>query len=145
MRSVVRGFAPLVLCGLAVAGANHGHDALGRVPGILTAEELAAFDLTSADLVVLSACETGLGLRRAGQGVHSLQTALFAAGARSTLTSLWKVSDDATAAFMQAFYRALWRDGATKSAALAAAKRELRARGFPLRDWACWILSGDAR
>jgi len=144
-RSLVRGFAPLVLCGLALAGANRGADERGRVPGILTAEELAGFDLSAAELVVLSACETGLGVRRHGQGVQSLQTALLAAGARSTLTSLWRVDDAATAIFMEVFYRALWQDGLDQASALRHARRELRQRGHPPRDWATWVLYGAAR
>lgn len=142
MRSVVRGFAPMVLCGLGLAGANRGQDERGRVPGILTAEELAGFDLSSAELVVLSACETGIGLRRHGQGIQSLQTALFAAGARRALTSLWRVDDAATATFMQCFYEALWRDQLSPGEALRRARRTLRERGHPARDWAAWVLYG---
>ena len=54
------------------------------MPGILTAEELATFDLRNCELAVLSACETNVGIRRAGQGIQSLQTALHAAGARTS-------------------------------------------------------------
>ena len=84
----IRGFAPETLCGLAFAGANRGKDALGRVPGILTAEELAGLDLSECELAVLSACETNVGVRRAGQGIRSLQAALHAAGARLTVTDI---------------------------------------------------------
>jgi hypothetical protein len=89
-------FAPQTLCGLALAGANRGVDELGRVPGIVTAEELTALDLSACDLAVLSACETGIGIRRAGQGIQSPQSALHTAGARTAITSLWKVDDAAT-------------------------------------------------
>jgi len=65
----ITGFAPETLCGLALAGANRGRDAVGRVLGILTAEELATFDLRNCELAVLSACETNVGIRRAGQGI----------------------------------------------------------------------------
>ena len=92
----VRGFAPETLCGLALAGANHGVNELGKVPGILTAEELATLDLDGCELAVLSACETNVGLRRAGQGIQSLQGALHAAGVRTAITSLWRVDDAAT-------------------------------------------------
>jgi CHAT domain-containing protein len=137
------GFAPETLCGLALAGANRGKDSLGRVPGILTAEELASFDLRNCELAVLSACETNVGIRRAGQGIQSLQTALHAAGARTAITSLWKVDDAATRRLFELFYTKLWKEKLGKHDALWQAKMALRAEGHPPRDWAGWILSGD--
>jgi CHAT domain-containing protein len=141
----VTGLAPLTLAGLALAGANRGLDPLGRVPGILTAEELCGIDLSSCALAVLSACETSVGLRRAGQGVQSLQAALHAAGARTALTSLWKVEDAATRELMEGFYDALWTERLPVHRALWQAKQALRSRGAPLRDWAGWVLTGDPR
>jgi len=137
-----RGFAPEVLCGVALAGANRGRDATGRMPGILTAEELATWDLRACDLAVLSACETNVGIRRAGQGIQSLQAALHSAGARTAITSLWKVDDEATRRLMQVFYEKLWSEGLGKSEALWAAKSALRAEGRPPREWAAWVLTG---
>ena len=93
---IVTGMAPATLCGLALAGANGEATLLGRVPGIVTAEELAGLDLGSRELAVLSACDTRIGLGRADQGLASLQAALHAAGARATITSLWSVPDEAT-------------------------------------------------
>ncbi len=139
----VRGFGPMTLCGIALAGANRGRDELGRVPGILTAEELASFDLRSCELAVLSACETNVGIRRSGQGVLSLQTALHAAGARSSITSLWRVDDVATQRLFELFYIKLWKEGLGKHEALWQAKTSLRAEGHPPRDWAAWVLNGD--
>ena len=78
---------------------------------MITAEELAGLDLSSCQLAVLSACDTGIGLQRAGLGVASLQTALHAAGVRSAVTSLWKVPDAATAELMADFYRRAWIEG----------------------------------
>jgi CHAT domain-containing protein/tetratricopeptide (TPR) repeat protein len=141
---IVRGFAPLALCGLGLSGANLPPDELGRVEGILTAEELAGFPLAACELAVLSACETNVGLRRAGQGIQSLQTALHEAGARSSLTSLWSVSDDSTVLLMEAFYHGLWEQGLSKSEALWRAKRSLRERGLAPWHWAGWVLTGDA-
>ena len=137
------GFAPETLCGLALAGANRGRDAVGRVPGILTAEELATLDLRNCELAVLSACETNVGIRRAGQGIQSLQSALHAAGARAAITSLWKVDDAATHRLFELFYTKLWKEKLGKADALWQAKMALRAVGHPPRDWAGWILSGD--
>jgi CHAT domain-containing protein len=142
-QQALMGFAPETLCGLALSGANGGKDALGSVPGILTAEELASFDLRRCELAVLSACETNVGIRRAGQGVQSLQNALHAAGARTAITSLWKVDDAATRRLFELFYAKLWREGLGKQAALWQAKMALRGEGHPTRDWAAWLLSGD--
>lgn len=140
--ATLRGFAPETLCGLALAGANDGHE-LGRARGILTAEELAALDLHRCELAVLSACETNVGLHRAGQGIQSLQTAPHAAGARTAITSLWKVDDAATRRLMELFYTGLWTGGLGKAEALWQAKVLLRAEGHPPRDWAAWVLTGD--
>ncbi len=142
-RETLVGFAPETLCGLALAGANRGKDVLGRVPGILTAEELASFDLRCCELAVLSACETNVGIRRAGQGIQSLQTALHAAGARTAITSLWKVDDAATRRLFELFYTKLWEEELPKADALWQAKRALRDEGAPVRDWAAWVLTGD--
>ena len=142
-QETVTGLAPFTLFGLAFAGANRGRDSLGRVPGIMTAEELAGIDLSACELAVLSACETNVGIRRAGQGIQSLQSALHAAGARTAITSLWKVDDAATRKLFERFYAYLWVDGMPKADALWKAKCDLRAEGHPVRDWAAWVLSGD--
>ncbi len=137
----VLGFAPMTLCGIALAGANRGADALGRVPGILTAEELCSIDLSRCELAVLSACETNVGVRRAGQGIQSLQAALHAAGARNAVTSLWKVDDSSTKELMERFYTNLWLGKLPAPEALWLAKRALRDAGHPVRDWGAWSLS----
>lgn len=146
----VRGMSPMLLCGLALAGANLSADAAGRTPGLVTAEELSTLDLSNCELVVLSACDTNVGERRAGQGVASLQKALQMAGARSVITSLWKVPDEATKELMLDFYRRLWVEKKPKHRALWEAKAKLRdakdERGRPLygpRDWAGWVLTGE--
>jgi len=143
--------SPLSQCGLALAGANADADGLGRVHGVLTGEELALLDLSACELAVLSACETGLGMSRSGQGCASLQLALHMAGARSALTSLWEVPDEPTARLMTEFYRRVWFEGESKHTALLEAKRSLREavgdRGRPLytvADWAAWVLSGES-
>jgi CHAT domain-containing protein len=143
LEQTVRGFAPMALSGLALAGVNRGRDERGRVAGILTAEELMGFALEDCDLAVLSACETNAGPSRSGQGIQSLQAALHAAGARTAVTSLWAVDDAATRRFMESFYTKLWKQNVGKAEALWQAKMELRAEGNPVRDWAGWLLSGD--
>ncbi len=139
----VRSLAPMTLCGLALAGANAAVTSRGRTPGILTAEELAGLDLVRCELAVLSACQTNVGIRSAGQGVQSLQAAAHAAGARAAITSLWKVDDEATRALMTGFYERLWTQGRPKAEALWEAKREPREAGAPARDWAGWVLTGS--
>ena len=142
--SWARGLAPMVLCGLALAGANEPPNELGERSGILTAEELGGYDLSGCELAVLSACDTNVGEHRAGQGVASLQAALHAAGARTTVTSLWKVPDEPTRRLMELFYRGMWIDGKSKARALWDAKMELRRSGAPPGDWASWVLTGGS-
>jgi CHAT domain-containing protein/tetratricopeptide (TPR) repeat protein len=140
---VVRELAPMTLCGLALAGANAGSEGGGRSSGILTAEELAGFDLGGCELAVLSACETSVGVARAGQSIESLQVALQAAGVRGAITSLWMVDDDRTRELFEEFYSRVWTGGESKSAALWNAKLVLREKGYPLCDWAAWVLTGS--
>jgi len=146
----IRGMSPMLLCGLALAGANLPPDVAGRAEGLITAEEIAALDLSACELAVLSACDTSVGERRSGQGVASLQRALQMAGARSVITALWKVPDEATRELMVEFYRRLWVDKKPKYRALWEAKMHIRDAkddgGRPkyvVRDWAAWVLTGE--
>jgi len=104
---------PLVLSGLVLAGANRPSADLGGSTrddlGILTAEAIAGLPLQDLELVVLSACETGLGLVGGGEGVFGLQRAFHLAGAHNVVASLWRVDDQATAALMAIFYDQLWQ------------------------------------
>jgi CHAT domain-containing protein/Tfp pilus assembly protein PilF len=104
---------PLVQAGLVLAGANlpPKQDALTDDHGLLTGEALAGADLRRLDLVVLSACQTGLGETTAGEGVFGLQRAFHLGGARNVVASLWQVDDEATAALMALFYHNLWVKG----------------------------------
>ena len=84
------------------------------------------FDLSlNADLVVLSACKTGLGQQIRGEGVMGLSRAFLCAGTASVLVSLWNVSDKSTSSFMTSFYQALVKKGMRKAAALKQARQEL--------------------
>jgi CHAT domain-containing protein len=105
-----------LLCGLALAGANQagkpsGSEAAGggADSGILTAEEIGTQNLDGVQLVMLSACETGLGQAAGGEGLLGLQRSFQTAGARSVVASLWKVPDEETKALMAAFYTNLWQ------------------------------------
>lgn len=102
----------------------------GRDNGLLQVWEIFESVRLDADLVVLSACETGIGEIRGGEGIIGLTRAFQYAGARSVLASLWRVEDEATAELMQRFYRHL-RTGKAKDEALRAAQLELIRR--PLR------------
>ena len=98
---------PLLLSGLLFAGANlhgQGADSAGAEDGILTAYEVSAMDLTGSDLVILSACETGLGEVKEGEGVYGLRRAFQMAGVRRVISALWSVSDEVTAEMMSQLY-----------------------------------------
>jgi CHAT domain-containing protein len=96
---------PLLRSGLALAGANQRDE--GAEDGILTSLEMAGLDLSGTQLVVLSACDTGLGTVANGEGVYGLRRAVLMAGAEAQLTSLWKVSDEVTLKLMGSYYRRL--------------------------------------
>jgi len=98
---------PLLFSGLFLAGSNlhgEGADSLGCEDGILTAEEVAGMDLEGTELVVLSACETGLGEVKLGEGVYGLRRAFQMAGVRTVISALWPVSDETTAELMGKLY-----------------------------------------
>src|SRR5262249_46525404 len=94
--------------------------------GLLTAEDVAGLDLLDTELVVLSACDTGLGQVHAGEGVFGLRRAFTVAGARTLVMSLWKVPDLATAFLMDRFYDNLLRAGMARDRALRQAQRDTR-------------------
>src|SRR5207248_6355677 len=96
---------PLLRSGLALAGANI--DVPGQDNGILTALEAANLNLWGTKLVTLSACDTGVGEVRSGEGVYGLRRAFFLAGAETLVMSLWPVSDYVTREIMTGYYRGL--------------------------------------
>jgi CHAT domain-containing protein len=128
--------------GLVLAGANT--DSTGA-DSLLTAEEIGEFDLRTVDLLALSACETGLGHIRAGQGMVGLLGALDQAGVRTVLSALWQVDDVRTAQFMESFYRHLLRGDHAwlPAAALKATQLEMIRRGENPTHWAAWTVTGD--
>ncbi len=143
---------PLLLSGLALAGANLRADATeGQEDGILTAEEISLLDLTGVEWVVLSACDTGLGVLQPGEGVHGLQRAFETAGAGTGIMSLWPVEDQATRQWMSGLYRARLRGGQSTPAAVRQAAlgvlEQRRAAGLSEHPfwWAGFVAAGDWR
>ncbi len=112
--------------GLALAGANRWQRRMkqGQSDGLLTAFEVRNLNLWGTQLVVLSACETGLGKVEVGEGVMGLRRAFQQAGAETVLASLWKVPDEETKKLMTRFFN-LWLSGMSKSEALHKAQLEL--------------------
>ena len=138
---------PLQRSGLVFAGANRP-EANPSDDGYLTAAEATAMDLEGTELVTLSACETGLGGVRSGEGVYGLQRSLAVAGARSTLLSLWKVDDYLTVAFMERYYKRL-KAGEGRADALRNTQNDFRdnknSNYHDIRVWGAFQLSGDWR
>lgn len=141
---------PMHRSGLALAGANltlAGQTRPGDEDGILTAEEVASLDLVGTEMVVLSACETGLGEARGGEGVLGLRRAIVQAGARDLVLTLWRVPDAETAALMEDLYsrhlsgEPLWRALLQCQRAALAAQRKAGRRPNPY-PWASFVLSG---
>jgi len=144
--------SPLLLSGLALAGANRraaaGPD---EEDGILTAEEVAALNLEGVEWAVLSACETGLGTMAAGEGVLGLRRAFQVAGVRTVIMSLWPVEDSSTRQWMIALYQArlgnhLDTPDAVRQASLALI-RDRKAQGLSTHPfyWAAFVAAGDWR
>jgi CHAT domain-containing protein len=136
---------PMIRSGLILAGGNyawtHGHPYKpGMEDGILTAYEISQMDLSNTELVVLSACETGLGDIKGNEGVYGLQRAFKIAGVKNLIMSLWKVPDAATAELMISFYKHWLEDNMTIRQALYTAQKELRDDGFEPYYWAGWVL-----
>jgi CHAT domain-containing protein len=123
-RHLVAAYFPSALRGLVCAGANElaAHPQPNRDNGLFTGEEIAGLDLSQCELAVLSACETGVGPKAfgaaSGQGALSLARSFRDAGAKTVISSLWRVRDDSTRELMLDFYDRLWNKGESKLDAL---------------------------
>lgn len=139
---------PMIRCGLALAGANHAGQLTNAVAedGLLTGLEAALLNLQGTELVVLSACDSGSGDVKIGEGVMSLRRAFRIAGAQTVLASHWKVNDRATARLMTEFMRR-WQGGEPRGQAWRQAQLSLlRSADFSNPYfWAAFTLTGQWR
>ncbi len=136
---------PLLRTGLLLTGAG---DLLNKTAhnynmesGILTAYEAMNLNLDQTDLVVLSACETGLGELSAGEGVYGLQRAFLVAGAKTLIMSMFKVDDEATQKLMVKFYKK-WLETGNKRDSFVEAKKEVRVEYQDPIYWGAFIMIG---
>ncbi len=137
---------PLLRSGLALAGVNTWLRE-GALPeqasdGLLTAQEASGLDLLATDLVVLSACKSGLGDMRTGEGVFGLQRGFTLAGAKTLVMSLWTATDEVTCQLMQEFYRRLLA-GEGRADALLNAQQTMRRKYPNPFYWGGFICQGD--
>jgi CHAT domain-containing protein/tetratricopeptide (TPR) repeat protein len=137
---------PLLRSGLALAGVNTWLK--GQSPpsdaedGLLTAEDVTGMDLLDTELVVLSACETGLGEVRTGEGVFGLRRSFVLAGADTLVMSLWKVPDQQTQELMEEFYSRILA-GEPRAEALKNAQMSIRSKHPHPFYWGAFICQGD--
>ncbi len=135
---------PMLRSGLILAGGNvswQGKQPIeGKEDGILTAYEISQMNLSNTELVVLSACETGLGDIQGNEGVYGLQRAFKIAGAKYLIMSFWKVPDRQTSLLMTSFYKKWLEENKTIPDAFHAAQKELRDIGLDPYQWAGFVL-----
>lgn len=141
---------PLLRSGIVLAGANRAMTSEGSTTGIVTAEKILGLRLRGTDLVVLSACETGMGEVKNGEGVYGLRRAFTQAGARSIVMSLWDVPDLETKELMVSFYRNILsgkmrRDEALRQAVLRQMETVKGRYGESNpRYWGAFVFLGEA-
>ncbi len=139
---------PLLRSGILLAGASPTikGEVLPNLEsndnGVLTAYEAMNLSLDGTDLIILSACETGLGEVRAGEGVYGLQRSFLVAGAKALVMSLWKVDDAATQALMTNFYNNLAKGG-SKRVAFKQAQVQLMTKYKDPYYWGAFVMMGQ--
>jgi len=135
---------PLFRSGLILTGANRlwkdGKKTEGIEDGVLTAYEVSNMALLNTELVVLSACETGLGDVKGGEGVFGLQRSFKIAGVKNVIMSLWKVPDKETVELMELFYTNWVEKHMSKQDAFYSAKKDMRAKYPDPYFWAAFVM-----
>jgi len=138
---------PLFRSGVMLAGAgvaSSDPEEIQSEDGVFSAYEAMQMDLTTTELVVLSACETGLGELLNGQGVYGLQRAFMAAGTEALIMSLWQVEDNATQELMVLFYEKwLSYDGTSKQEAFRASQQEVKKKYPNPVFWGAFVMLGQ--
>lgn len=141
VNSFVNNLNPLMRSGLVLAGANdvwNNSEKMEGDDGVLTAQEVTQIDMRKNDLVVMSACETGLGEIKGSEGVYGLQRAFKMAGVKYIIMSLWQVPDKETVEFMETFYTKLLEQNDIKLA-FSETQKLMRAKYDPYY-WAAFVL-----
>ena len=135
---------PFLRSGLLLAGAESAvlNETSDRTKGILTSYEVSGYDFDKINLLVLSACETGLGEVKNGEGVYGLQRAFQIAGAKTIIMSLWKVDDEATQTLMADFYKQ-WLSGKKMHEAFKDAQLNLKQQNPHPYFWGGFIIIGE--
>jgi CHAT domain-containing protein len=132
---------PMLKSALALSGANHALISRDS-EGIVTALKLSGLDLEETELVVLSACETGVTDEDATESISGLSQAFIEAGSQSVIVTLWPVSVKGSNLFMEFFYRKV-AEGISYTAALQAVKKRMIKMELPVSVWAPFVINGS--
>jgi CHAT domain-containing protein len=136
---------PFLRCGLlfSESGNSLKGQSIGIEDGILTGEEIVHLPLYNTDLVVLSACETGLGQIYNGEGIMGLQRSFLIAGTKTVIMSLWEVNDAATQRLMTYFYEYWIVEKMAKREAFRLAQIELKEEYKAPEYWGAFVILGE--